>query len=61
MVEDESVQLRERKLLAKELLRHQEFAENAINKDDAYAAINDVRKYFKIPDNLTFDKVKTLE
>ena len=61
MVEDESVQLRERKLLAKELLRHQEFAKNAINKDDAYAAINYVRKHFQIPDNLTFDKVKTLE
>jgi len=59
--EDESIQLRERKLLAKELLRHQEFARIAINKDDAYEAIKDVKKSFEIPDNLTPDKINSLE
>ena len=54
--EDRSIQLRERKLLAKELLRHQEFARIAINKDDAYEAIKDVKKYFEIPDDLTQEK-----
>ena len=59
--EDRSIQLRERKLLAKELLRHQEFARIAINKDDAYEAIKDVKKYFEIPDDLTQEKIDTLE
>jgi len=59
--EDESIQLRERKLLAKELIRHQEFAGIAINKDEAYEAIKDVKKYFEIPDNLTQDKINSLE
>jgi superfamily II DNA or RNA helicase len=58
--EDQSIQLRERKLLAKELLRHQEFAGIAINKDEAYAAIKEVKEYFEIPDELNQDKINNL-
>jgi len=58
--QDQSIQLRERKLLAKELLRHQEFAEIAINKDEAYLAIKEVKEYFEIPDKLNQDKINNL-
>ncbi len=59
--EDGEIQARERKIVAKELLRHQEFAKIAINKDEAYAAIKDVKKYYNIPDELNDDIIRNLE
>lgn len=59
--EDKEIQLRERKLLARELLRHQEFAKDAINGDDAEKSISKVREYYQIPKDLTFDTVNNLE
>ena len=59
--EDDSIQLRERKLIARELLRHQNFAKIAKNKDDAFESIREVKEYFEIPDDLTQEKIDTLE
>lgn len=46
--EDSDVTRRERKLVAKELLRHKEFASLALNKDDAIQTIKEVAKMYKI-------------
>ena len=58
--EIQDIQSREKKLLAKELLRHQEFAEIAINKEEAYLAIKEVKDLYGIPDNLNQDKIDEL-
>ena len=59
--DDESIKLRERKLIAKELLRHQDFARIAKNSDEAFESIKEVKEYFEIPNDLTQEKIDTLE
>ena len=46
--EDSDISKRERKLVAKELLRHKEFASIALNRQDAIETIKEVSKKYKI-------------
>jgi superfamily II DNA or RNA helicase len=51
--------LSERKVIAKELLRHKEFAETADNKKDAIKRIKEITKIFKIDfEKLTYDYIR---
>lgn len=61
-IPESDIRLTERKLIAKELLRHKEFADISNNKDDAIKKIKDVAKTFEINlDNLDYDYIKNLE
>ena len=54
--ENHPLRKRDRKLVAKELLRHKKFAEDSMNEDDAIAAIQQVADLHHIPlDELSFD------
>jgi len=46
--ENSDISTRERKLVAKELLRHKEFASIALNRQDAIENIKKVAKMYKI-------------
>ena len=46
--DDSDISKRERKLVAKELLRHKEFASIALNRQDAIETIKEVAKKYKI-------------
>lgn len=55
------ISLNERKLIAKELLRHKEFAEIANNKDEAFRRIRDVADKFNINlELLDYDYINNL-
>ena len=59
--EEEFVSLNEKKLIAKELLRHKDFAEISNNKYEAFARISDVAKKFQINlDKLDYEYIKEL-
>jgi len=59
--EGEFVNLNEKKLIAKELLRHKDFAEISNNKYEAFARISDVAKKFKINlDKLDYEYIREL-
>lgn len=58
---DIEIRLSERKLIAKELLRHKEFAEISNNKEDAIARIKDVAEKFDIDlENLDYEYIQSL-
>ena len=46
--ENSSIRLRERRLTARELLRHKEFASIAINKDEAFEKIKSIAELYDI-------------
>ena len=46
--DDSDISKRDRKLVARELLRHKEFASIALNKEEAIQSIKDVAKIYKI-------------
>ena len=57
--EDSDISKRERKLVAKELLRHKEFASIALNRQDAIETIKEVAKKYKIDfESLDEDYIK---
>jgi superfamily II DNA or RNA helicase len=59
---DDIIHTRERKLVAKELLRHKEFASIAINKEEAILAIKEVADTYGIDlDKLSFENINELE
>ena len=46
--DDSEITKRERKLVAKELLRHKEFAKIALNRDQAFASVREVAKKYRL-------------
>ena len=60
--DDSSIRLRERKLLARELLRHKEFASIAINKKEAFEKIKETSALYDIDLNaLDYDYINEME
>ena len=62
IIKDGNIQLRERKMVARELLRHKEFASIALNKESAKEKIKDVANTYKINlDLLDYGYVDNME
>jgi superfamily II DNA or RNA helicase len=60
-LEGVSVNKNQKKLIAKELLRHKDFAEISENKYEAFAKISDIAKKFEINiDKLNYEYIKNL-